>query len=293
MVSPQPLRPVSQTWWGWRSTLPGNHYPKYTMQTDSLGKQLGFPSLFKNTGEKGFHLLQPAFTGEGWEAGNRHHGSQGASPARGTLALRALEIRSQHSQKRLKPLGSFHRKEQTHLSHHSFRTRCLEPARIPRKAGKLAAHASFSKASSYGGSFIPTRESQATSAEIRGYQFALKIAAKFHRGLAASTWSFGMGEKFLPATPPASGMGLEPSLTLNTLVSVSHSAFTLSWGCGEGGNEKQECCNSAGATRSFSSWMINPNCATSFCFTIPGLRKLQLSSNKNTWYSMVLKSCMK
>lgn len=111
--------------------------------------------------------------------GNRHHGSQGASPARGTPALRALEIHSQHSQKRLKPLGSFHRKEQTHLSHHSFRTRFLEPAHIPRKAGKPTAHTSFSKGSSHGGVvFIPTPESWEANAEVRRHRFALKQCCK-------------------------------------------------------------------------------------------------------------------
>lgn len=33
-------------------STPTNPYPKHTVQTDSLGKLLGFPSLFKNTGEK-------------------------------------------------------------------------------------------------------------------------------------------------------------------------------------------------------------------------------------------------
>lgn len=39
-------------------------------------------------------------------------------------------------------------------------------------------------------------------------------------------------------------------------------------------NENRECRKSAGAAGGFSSWIINPNCATSSCFTIPGPRKL-------------------
>lgn len=43
--------------------------PKHTMQTASLEKQLGFPSLFKNTGKKRGVPSPAGVTGEGWEVG--------------------------------------------------------------------------------------------------------------------------------------------------------------------------------------------------------------------------------
>lgn len=58
---------------GWHLTPLRTHNPKYTTPMDSLEKQLGFPSLFKNTGQKKGDP-SPAASIYTREADDGHHG---------------------------------------------------------------------------------------------------------------------------------------------------------------------------------------------------------------------------
>lgn len=89
----------------------------------------------------------------------------------------------------LKPPWSLHSKKQTHLHTPLPTPDTSNLAHILRKVGNPW--------HTLQGMCYPPCERR-----DGGQQFALEITTKLHRSPAALAWSFGMGEKFLPVTPP-------------------------------------------------------------------------------------------